>query len=424
MGRLEDICLKKVRTRKYSVEFKICLSVILTGIIISVALLAGSYQNARFGIVAILFNIIWGILLSRSIGKRFYLVNSKLSELVTNGDLTKKIDINSGDEFEVIAGNINQLVYNIKHSIEQIQTSSVQSYEVSTHITNELGQISSKFDTVSASVEETTAYIEEVSSNINETYQFSNDMVENLNQMNEQVTKSEKLAAEIQNSSEELTKQSNDTRNDIIIKVKQLSLEVEERARKSRDVEQIASLSKEIVEIASQTNLLALNANIEAARAGEYGRGFAVVAEEVRNLSVNANQTAGKIGYVASEVLEDVKQLAEISMQMVYFIQTDILKGYDLLLGADETYSKGIDSLTEALKFFQIQISSLSEKVDLINRSMNTIHLSSGEMNDNVTLVADTVSSLNDNVKEINDEMQTNAMISKQLKEVVELFKI
>lgn len=42
-------------------------------------------------------------------------VNGKVYELVHNeGDLTQKLDVHSGDELELIAGNINQLLEYIR----------------------------------------------------------------------------------------------------------------------------------------------------------------------------------------------------------------------------------------------------------------------------------------------------------------------
>ncbi|MCQ2505882.1 MAG: methyl-accepting chemotaxis protein [Lachnospiraceae bacterium] len=82
----------------------------------------------------------------------------------------------------------------------------------------------------------------------------------------------------------------------------------DELGTRIHDVEDIID---DILNISSQTNLLALNASIEAARAGEAGRGFAVVAEEIRKLSEQTNDSAGKITDIINRLVVNSNEASE-----------------------------------------------------------------------------------------------------------------
>lgn len=78
----------------------------------------------------------------------------------------------------------------------------------------------------------------------------------------------------------------------LVARVENGSAVIEKLAQQSQQIEMVLTV---IQSIAEQTNLLALNAAIEAARAGESGRGFAVVADEVRALASKTQQSTGDI---------------------------------------------------------------------------------------------------------------------------------
>ena len=119
----------------------------------------------------------------------------------------------------------------------------------------------------------------------------------------------------------------------------------EEAMERSMAPSEIEVLTGNILEIAEETNLLALNASIEAARAGEAGRGFAVVAGEIGKLAQNSANAAAKIQKVSQMVMEAVEVLSTETGNMVNFVETTALIGYDKLMETCEIYSQDAANL-------------------------------------------------------------------------------
>nr|WP_279385950.1 methyl-accepting chemotaxis protein [Helicobacter cinaedi] len=87
-----------------------------------------------------------------------------------------------------------------------------------------------------------------------------------------------------------------------------VSEQTTEATAQAQDIKNIVSV---IQDIAEQTNLLALNAAIEADRAGEHGRGFVVVADEVRKLAEKTSKSLGEIEANINMLVQSVNEISE-----------------------------------------------------------------------------------------------------------------
>jgi methyl-accepting chemotaxis protein len=84
--------------------------------------------------------------------------------------------------------------------------------------------------------------------------------------------------------------------------------------------QRIVKIVDGIALVAVQTNMLAVSGSVEAARAREFGRGFAVVSSDIRNLSRQSADNAGRAKDVAlsihiqlAAVRRDLELIASIS---------------------------------------------------------------------------------------------------------------
>ena len=124
-------------------------------------------------IIGVIGLMIMNLLLSRG----FNTLNDKVMELTSgNGDLTREIDITSGDEFEVIAGNMNTFINQIKSLVSNVATASNALESSGTELNNTIEgnfeavvDMNDSISKISSNMQECSATSDVVSNELNNT---------------------------------------------------------------------------------------------------------------------------------------------------------------------------------------------------------------------------------------------------------------
>lgn len=379
----------------------------------------------QLGAICLLAAIAMLVLIVNGILKGLKSINGKVYDLVHNeGDLTQKLRVTSGDELELIAGNVNALLEYIRGIILEITDNSTQldssSRLVADHLTNakdHVSNVSASVEEMSAAMEETSASLVEINDSMKQIYQTTQEIAGKAESESETAEKVMQKAQGIYVSAE--TEQQT-----VRQRAGAMANALYDRIEKSKTVERINDLTADIIKITDQTSLLSLNASIEAARAGESGRGFAVVAGEIGALAANSAKTAKEINQVSSMVIEAVTELAAEADRMIRFVEQETVAGYDKLLENSQSYQKDMERLNRVLREFAEESGRLKENMDRISASVESVRVAVEESAEGITNVAQISVELNQGMEDIESEADGNLGIAGQLQSEVHKFKV
>jgi len=210
------------------------------------------------------------------------------------GDLTRRLAVQSNDEFGQLAGAFNRFVERIHGSIREVSSATQQVHEVvnlvlaaSNSSMANSGEQASRTNSVAAAINELGAAAQEIARNAADASQQASG------------------ASGEADDGRQVVERNIAAMRELSAKISDSCRQIETLNAKTVDIGHILEVIKGISE---QTNLLALNAAIEAARAGEAGRGFAVVADEVRSLAHRTQSSAQEIQQMIEQLQVDARQ--------------------------------------------------------------------------------------------------------------------
>lgn len=325
------------------------------------------------------------------------------------GDLTKRIQVNTKDEIAELAGWFNTFLEKLQSMIGTIaiNTSAVE---------KESNSLSSIAGSLEQNSTETTSLSENVAS-------AAEEMSVNMNNVAAAMEESTTNTSMVASAAEEMTATINEIASNAekaheisekaVVQAKKTSIRMGELGASA---DAISKVTEAITEISEQTNLLALNATIEAARAGEAGKGFAVVANEIKEL---AKQTAeatldikNQINDVQSTTATTVVEIKEIS---------DVIDSVNEIVA---TISSAVSEQSTATKEIASSINQAALGLTEVNENVSQVTVVAGSITQDIAKVNNAAGGISTSSSQVNKSSTDLQQLARQLKEVVNNFII
>lgn len=367
-------------------------------------------------------SLIVGFVFSGRLTKPLILLEEHV-HVISEGNLTNEIAIQSKDEIGRLANEMNTMVKNLYSLITTITQTSEQVSASSEELTANAEQSAQVANKISESIRETARTVEKQSNVVKKALH----MVQQISEGTQQGAETAGRVAQLSISAAKAGTKGHEAVQTVIQQMESIQVTTEHSAKviinlgdRSKEIGQIVDT---ISTIASQTNLLALNAAIEAARAGEQGRGFAVVAEEVRKLAEQSQEAAKQIAQLIKTIQQDTEQAVKVIVDG----KSQVERGTEVAKNA----GKAFEEIEGLIKNTASLTSNMSESSTALVTKAQGVSASVGEINEVSQAIAShakTVSVATEEqfaaVKEVAAASQGLAQFAEELQTAIKKFKI
>jgi methyl-accepting chemotaxis protein WspA len=256
-------------------------------------------------------------------------------------DLTKRIEVNSGDEIGQLARLINAVIQRIHDLIARVRVATIQLNSTATEIAASASEQDGTVQSFNASTSQIAAASKQITATSRELLRTTEELRQRAQNTASLAESGRAGLVSMKGTMEQLAEATGS-----------ISGKLGTIREKAGGINMVVTT---ITKVADQTNLLSINAAIEAEKAGDAGRGFLVVAREIRRL---ADQTA-----VATLDIE----------QMVRHMQAAVSTGVmemDKFSEQVRTCGARVAEITGQMGEIIEQVQSLSQRFQLVHDGM------------------------------------------------------
>lgn len=365
---------------------------------------------------------IFGIVFSRSLTLRLNKLSDAARE-ISDGNLTREIEIISGDEIRDLEEIFSLMVKHLRTLLLEIKNVSIKIHETNSTLTKlakTLLESSNEIDTTAKSIakssEDQTEIVRKTTLKLEDGIKVMDELV---NQSAHTILKVDEAIRKTQKGETN----ARETLSHLELVLKQMGEYAQPIFRLPDKVEKIKVVTNVMEAIAQKTDLLSLNASIEATRAGESGKGFAIVAEEIRNMAENSKQSSQTITRLVEDILTDNKFLKEFLVKN----QTDLDKGREIIRGIVQTFGDMLHGVKEIFtEIKDMEKATVRQAKELRSFSDNFQELSSFATRNFESTQKTTISTRNQKVevRKIVSEIRLLDRLSEKMIETQQLFRL